>query len=176
MDDLQGWSFQPILWKHQQPFDISIAETTSENRMLSLSLLHSTTSVANDDWLLVPNSSVWLIQVHNKEQKPVFSQLDLKFFLFGCADLFLLDDLSNYDFPYVSIRNHYHSVEEERTSTHPHPYVAWYPFVWIDGMKSHKLKWNYSDASLEEKRQLDSWNLGEEYTVGVLTLSVDLAR
>ncbi|GJQ13979.1 hypothetical protein GpartN1_g5770.t1 [Galdieria partita] len=175
IDDIQGWSFQSIQWNHQQPFDISIAETVSENGKLSLNLLHATASVASNELLLVPNSSLWLINVFNKEQKPV-EEVCLKFFLFGCAEQFLWDDQSTYDFSYVSIRNNYHSFEEARTSSHPHPYIAWYPFLWIDELKTRKLKWNYSEPSLEERQQIESWKLGDEYTVSVLTFSLDVSR
>ncbi|EME29525.1 hypothetical protein Gasu_31620 isoform 2 [Galdieria sulphuraria] len=175
VDDLQGWSFQSIQWNHQQPFDISIAETVSENHMLSFTLLHATASVASNDILLVPNSSLWLVQVYNKQPNSV-DQVCLKFFVFGCAEQFLWDDPTTYDFPYVSMRNNYHSFEEARTSSHPHPYIAWYPFLWMDDVKTHKLRWNYSEPSPEESQQIDSWKLGDEYTVGVLTFSIDVSR
>jgi hypothetical protein len=173
--DLQGWSFQPIQWKHQQSFEVSIAETTSENRLLSISMLHSTLSVANEDLLLVPNNSLWLIQVYNNQQSHL-EQVELRLFLLSCAEQFLWYDLTNYDFPYVSIRNNYRTFEEARTSNHPHPYISWYPFLWIDGYKSQNLNWNYSEPTFEERQQVDLWNLGDEYNVGILKLSVDVSR
>lgn len=173
--DLQGWSFQPIQWKHQQSFEVSIAETTSENRLLSISMLHSTLSVANEDLLLVPNNSLWLIQVYNNQQSHL-EQVELRLFLLSCAEQFLWYDLTNYNFPYVSIRNNYRTFEEARTSNHPHPYISWYPFLWIDGYKSQNLNWNYSEPTFEERQQVDLWNLGDEYNVGILKLSVDVSR
>ncbi|GJD09461.1 hypothetical protein Gasu2_37130 [Galdieria sulphuraria] len=134
VDDLQGWSFQSIQWNHQQPFDISIAETVSENHMLSFTLFTCH-------------------RVYNKQPNSV-DQVCLKFFVFGCAEQFLWDDPTTYDFPYVSMRNNYHSFEEARTSSHPHPYIA----------------------CPEESQQIDSWKLGDEYTVGVLTFSIDVSR
>jgi hypothetical protein len=172
---LQGWSFQPIQWKHQQSFEVSIADTTSENRLLSISMLHSTLSVANEDLLLVPNNSLWLIQVYNNQQSHL-EQVELRLFLLSCAEQFLWYDLTIYNFPYVSIRNNYRTFEEARTSNHPHPYISWYPFLWIDGYKSQNLNWNYSEPTFEERQQVDLWNLGDEYNVGILKLSVDVSR